>query len=116
QSLLLDGLTYIQDDVQLMHTSGQIAEASLNNETSTDIVQSRTLSNKINNIDEQSAATQLTSDCSSPQTSDIAPTVTNPTESTSQTILSCTYTSVVHVPKSPTAFDTSDESGEETGA
>ncbi|CAF4982495.1 unnamed protein product, partial [Rotaria sp. Silwood1] len=135
QNLLLDGLANIQDGVQLIHTSGQIDEASSINEISTNIVRSCTPSNQTNHIDEQPVATQSTSsivdidlflslnnrfifffgkDSSSPQTSDIPSCVTNPTDVTSQAILPYTDIPILYVPKLPNALDTNAESGEQT--
>ncbi|CAF4904587.1 unnamed protein product [Rotaria sp. Silwood1] len=106
QNLLLDGLANIQDGVQLIHTGGQIDEASSINEISTNIVRSCTLSNQTNHIDEQPVVTQ--------STSNIPPCVTNPTDVTSQAILPYTDIPVLYVPKLPTALDTNAESGEQT--
>ncbi|CAF3971635.1 unnamed protein product [Rotaria sp. Silwood1] len=110
QSLIPDSFIYIEENDALTHGNNQIVvEALSNNAAIADVVLTSTLSNQMNNVDEQSARTKLTNDTLSPETLEITRDVAT-NEVTPQAVLCVTDVPVTTVPKLPTALKQSDNS------
>ncbi|CAF3832198.1 unnamed protein product [Rotaria sp. Silwood1] len=109
QSLIPDSFIYIEENDAFIHGNNQIVEALSNNAAIADVVLTSTSSNQMNNVDEQSARTELTNDTLSPETLEITRDVAT-NEVTPQAVLYVTDEPVTTVPKLPTALEQSDDS------
>ncbi|CAF3262841.1 unnamed protein product [Rotaria sp. Silwood2] len=115
ESLIPDSFMYVEDNDESIHCNNQIVvETSPNNAAIANVVSTRTPSNQMNNVDEQSARTKLTNntDTLSPETLEIARDIAT-NEATPQASLCVGDIQATRVAKLPTAFEPIDESNEE---